>query len=321
MCRRYVILAFIVAGCGGPSKDVGDILPDEVVESVGTETGGSDGYVSSDAGPAIVTGGDAGVGVVGSDGGTRDSGVGVGSDAGTETPPVDAGHHVDSGSPEPDAGNPDLDVDVDGDTDADTDGDADSDSDSDSDTDTDAGNPEPDAGPPDPLENCTEQAPAWVDESTGLMWEVAGDQHSGGTWVESYLYCQNLERCAETDWRMPTISELRTLVGGCDDTATGGACPVVDGCNIGCLDISDCDGCTAGWGPESVNGCYWDEALGDECVHFGLGGYVYYDSFWSGTAIVGMTSRAWTIDFYDAEVSQSLKTEDNLIRCVRDTGM
>jgi len=49
-----------------------------------------------------------------------------------------------------------------------------------------------------------------TDTSTGLMWQQAGS--STMTWEQALAYCEGLNLGDNTDWRMPTIKELRSLV-------------------------------------------------------------------------------------------------------------
>jgi len=57
-----------------------------------------------------------------------------------------------------------------------------------------------------------------TDTSTGLMWEVKTDDGSSRdkdntyTWREALSYCETLDLGGHTDWRLPTIKELRSLV-------------------------------------------------------------------------------------------------------------
>jgi Protein of unknown function (DUF1566) len=48
-----------------------------------------------------------------------------------------------------------------------------------------------------------------TDASTGLMWQQVG---SSGTWEQSLAYCEGLNLGGYTDWRLPTIKELESLV-------------------------------------------------------------------------------------------------------------
>jgi hypothetical protein len=70
----------------------------------------------------------------------------------------------------------------------------------------------------------------------GLNWSDASSNKM--TWDEAITYCENL------GGRLPTISELRTLIQNCPGTETGGECGVTDDC----LSSDDCrtdpcDGC------------------------------------------------------------------------------
>ncbi|NLH48441.1 MAG: DUF1566 domain-containing protein, partial [Myxococcales bacterium] len=76
----------------------------------------------------------------------------------------------------------------------------------------DATTPEPPAG-------------TWIDYDTGLMWQKEIVDNCYGlyyTWDLAIGYCDSLELAGFSDWRLPTISELRSLVRGCEVTMTGG---------------------------------------------------------------------------------------------------
>lgn len=87
-----------------------------------------------------------------------------------------------------------------------------------------------------------------------------------GTWSQAKSFCENNVNgvAGFDDWRLPTISELRSIIRGCDETETGGACGVTDSCsNISCYDSSGCQGCTTGSGPDS--GCYRPDLFTGDC--------------------------------------------------------
>ena len=49
-----------------------------------------------------------------------------------------------------------------------------------------------------------------TDTSSGLTWEQAGS--SNKTWEQALAYCEDLNLGGKTDWRLPTIKELHSLV-------------------------------------------------------------------------------------------------------------
>jgi hypothetical protein len=50
-----------------------------------------------------------------------------------------------------------------------------------------------------------------TDTSTGLMWRQAGSSNTM-TWEQALAYCEDMDFAGYTDWRLPTIKELRSLV-------------------------------------------------------------------------------------------------------------
>lgn len=116
------------------------------------------------------------------------------------------------------------------------------------------------------------------DPETGLYWQ----RSQIGNFMD-YLHAENY--CDVRGFRLPTISELRTLVVGCPHNETGGACRVSDQCNsIFCYNPFSCRDCPFDQGP--VNGCYW---------RFGLGKCDNHFSFWSSTAVGGNEYYHWTL--------------------------
>jgi len=65
--------------------------------------------------------------------------------------------------------------------------------------------------------------------------------HDTMTWDEAKNYCENL------GGRLPTISELRTLIQNCPGAETGGECGITDDC----LSYEDC-------GNDKCGGCEYD---------------------------------------------------------------
>lgn len=177
---------------------------------------------------------------------------------------------------------------------ADTDGDGDVDSDGDAESDVDGELLPCDGG--------------LLDPASGLCWQDPPADDRIFTWEEAMAYCDELDLggYGQGSWRLPTISELRSLIRGCPETETGGACGVTDDC----LDDDDCfnrhcGGCSdsGGYGAE---GAYWPEV--------GVG---VVPSFWSSSSRPGSSSYAWGVSFDYAVVSALNKTNNFYVRCVR----
>ena len=117
------------------------------------------------------------------------------------------------------------------------------------------------------------------------------------------------------DWRMPTISELRTLIQNCAKTATGGSCNVTDEClsslstaNPRCYNIDLCTGTTNAIGIErcgdKTDGSY--SKLGDGAVYS-----------WSSSVPTNDQDNAWFIYFKNTNITTQPKNRTGQVRCVR----
>lgn len=191
----------------------------------------------------------------------------------------------DSTPEQPESGEPDDDADT-------------SDSQSDEDADADSGDPE---------EPCTTiDAKLWWSPKTAETMD----------WLSALNYCEkklnDSNKCGYSDWHLPTIDELKTLLKWRRDSQ----CKVSDTDN--CLSFTDCWTCSS---------CCHDCTLGGggECNYSSY----YYDgrfsklgdsgSLWSSSVPTEYTHSAWTVNFNAAQVynkSKSNKTEV-YVRCVR----
>jgi formylglycine-generating enzyme required for sulfatase activity len=149
----------------------------------------------------------------------------------------------------------------------------------------------------------------WVDEGSGLMWmkqPVAG----GSSWSSAKGSCQGLTLGGYDDWRLPTISESRSILRACAKSGMGSPdCGVTDLCAAKkCSSGGDgvCEGCAANQGPGG-GGCYWPGQLLGECAA----------NYWSSTEVAG---DAWIVDFKEARlvVSHTGQAVAAGTRCVRD---
>ncbi|NLH50706.1 MAG: DUF1566 domain-containing protein [Myxococcales bacterium] len=151
-------------------------------------------------------------------------------------------------------------------------------------------------------DDTADESGTWTDAATGLNWQVtpAGDTMG---WTEAKAYCQNLD-LGSGGWRLPTISELRTLIKGCETTETSGTCGVTDECtNSSCADDS-CYECEGWAGPN--NSCYGTPDLPDECAWY-----------WSSTTVEDEAGQAWVIYFSSSYPEYSPGNVSYSVRCVR----
>jgi hypothetical protein len=97
-----------------------------------------------------------------------------------------------------------------------------------------------------------------TDTFTGLMWQQ--DAQNDYTWDQALSYCENLILANHTDWRLPDVNELQSLV-----------------------DYSKCNPSIDPVFPNIMSGCYWssttyaDRPLGAWYVCFGEGFVLEFD--------------------------------------------
>jgi len=138
----------------------------------------------------------------------------------------------------------------------------------------------------------------WTDPVSGLTWQVTPSD-DGFAWEQAKFYCESLS-LNEGGWRLPSISELRTLIRDCADTETGGACGVTDSClDLGCSN-EDCNGC----GP--FGGCHWPSQLNGDCLWY-----------WSSCGLTDNDDLAWGVYFNNGGVVSIYIDEAWNVRCVR----
>ena len=145
----------------------------------------------------------------------------------------------------------------------------------------------------------------WADASTGLTWQV---HPAANTMIlqEATSYCKSLSAGGHSDWRLPTISELRSLIRGCAGTVTGGACGVTDEClNSSCRN-DPCTGCGNRAGPGS-GGAYWPSEISGEISRY-----------WSSSAVADAGYVAWFVNFDGGQFVRYGGFDNNgYARCVR----
>lgn len=143
-----------------------------------------------------------------------------------------------------------------------------------------------------------------IDNKTGLMWqrERAPNAMSHQNAIN---YCKRLSLGGYGDWRLPSISELKTLIVGC--LSGTDACKASDNClSPNCWSRDTC-GCEANKGP-GEDGDYWQKGVWQ-------GGGTY---FWSSSVLSGYSDSAWLVGFYNGDVSIFARYYSGYyVRCVR----
>ena len=147
-------------------------------------------------------------------------------------------------------------------------------------------------------------ASVWTDPQTGLIWQ-ADLPETYATWRQAVDYCDTLNLDGQQDWRLPHISELRTLLSGCAPTVTGGECGVDDTCIENDCQTNACYACAFGDGP--MNGCYARAVeLDAPCEHY-----------WSADRVPDVSDRAWAIGFAGGFIYKPRIYYSFHARCVR----
>lgn len=135
-----------------------------------------------------------------------------------------------------------------------------------------------------------------------LCWYTV--ERPAALFTSAQSHCNGSTRDGFTDWRLPMIDELKSLIVGCGTKTT---CPVSTSCTeVGRCHTSGCLGCTPRMG-SGVNGCYWSATLGD-CVASGL---------YSSTSVEGGPNFKWVVEFASAGIGYVDGTYSSPYRCVR----
>ncbi len=157
-----------------------------------------------------------------------------------------------------------------------------------------------------------------TDPATGFEWQ---ETPTGGPmkWKDGKTHCNELTLDGG-GWRLPNISELRSLIRNCSFIETDGVCGVQDEClSCGvssddvcleyynsCYEFSFCNPsfCSNDGGP---TGCYWPLELSGTC---GL--------YWSSSPVEDYDFDAWYVNFNGGDVYYYYVHYDYDVRCVRD---
>ncbi|MBQ3367479.1 DUF1566 domain-containing protein [bacterium] len=149
------------------------------------------------------------------------------------------------------------------------------------------------------------------DSSSGLIWSARAS--STMTWSNAGTYCNNLTEGGYSDWHLPTIDELKTLLianrvtSNCQVSETNGclssSCWSCSTCTQTGTQSSSGTGCSS-WGSSYSDGRY--SKLGDGAVYL-----------WSSSTKSDGTDSAWLVDFLIGNVYDNAKSYSLYVRCVR----
>ncbi len=152
---------------------------------------------------------------------------------------------------------------------------------------------------------CSGTRFCWEDETSSLYWQNpepgTGSLCTFCNWDEASDFCSGLELGGHSDWRLPLIQELISLVRGCNQDD----CEVTD---PDCLEAScndQCNSCPDGGGPGQED-CYWDESLDGTCR-----------VYWSDSPF--STTSTWVVNFTNSAVHYTNSQPAAIAwgRCVR----
>ena len=150
-------------------------------------------------------------------------------------------------------------------------------------------------------------------QNRNLQWS---NQVSGMNWMMAVDYCQNLQEGGHSDWRLPKISELRTIIQSCSGAESDGSCRIGDN-------------------------CLFEKCWSESCYCYGKSGSSNYSKLggsketvlWSSSIQTDDGEKAWHLYFdynrhsKDAqnkdmfldivEIGPSKKSDNLSVRCVR----
>lgn len=142
----------------------------------------------------------------------------------------------------------------------------------------------------------------YLDITSSLCWQQPPDE-TRRTLQEATNYCDALDLAGQSNWRVPTIDEARSLVRDCAATALDGECPIRGGSPSTDL-VADCYGCDA-----MAGRCRWSEQLSGDCTWF----------HWSSSPVADYPGEgAWFLYYFNGSVNWESVQEQFMVRCVRD---
>ena len=130
-------------------------------------------------------------------------------------------------------------------------------------------------------------------------------EHNGLNWSdkseEMYEWEDAIKYCEKMGGRMPTVSEVRTLLKNCPDSETGGKCKVTDDC----LSESKC------WDKQKCGGCEYDKDSGKYSVFGDIG------VFKTISENIDDPDTAFSVSFLSGTIRPGRKNLKGSVLCVK----
>ncbi len=150
-----------------------------------------------------------------------------------------------------------------------------------------------------------------IDSSTGYMWSAIASATK--TWADAKTYCNNLREGGYSNWHLPTIDELRSLIQNCTDTEPWGTCGVTNNCLLStCYDSNVCRSCS-----EDSSGGH---SKFGETISFWSSSKYQYVATTKLPCIACYLEQVWVVEFLQGSILAVLTGDESkgYFRCVRN---
>lgn len=189
------------------------------------------------------------------------------------------------------------------------------DGDAESPDDTEAPDADSDSNDSDDSDPSKDEYGNWKDPKTGLIWSEKHSVAELSTHEDAVAYCDDLSEGGFSDWKLPTIDELRTLIQNCPYTEPYGYCKISE--EAGALswydDLDKIWGCNCYWEDEWTQQTGKGEFVNDNGGHYSKLGdkqdTVLYSSSKSDYG-----GNLWCISFDLADILICTLTSINAVR-------
>ncbi len=157
-------------------------------------------------------------------------------------------------------------------------------------------------------DSSTGKCKPWKDSDSKLVWSSKRSEKI--LWDDAVSYCENLDEDGHSDWRLPNISELRTLIQDCPASITGGTCQVSEEC----LSYVSCFSQNCGCQSEPVDSDNPNRFSKIDNAGSNMGGL-----FWSSSLIPDLDENSrWCVNFATALITSCNIAVESNVRCVRN---